>query len=64
MPVNRHAGEGIYFEEARLVLVCKKIYYQDLDPANFLDPDIAKNYPHKDYHRMYIGEVTACLSGR
>ena len=42
MPVNRHAGEGIYFEEARQVLVCKKIYYQDLDPANFLDPDIAK----------------------
>lgn len=52
---------GIYFKEARLVVECRKIFYQDLDPAHFVDPTIHDNYPDKDYHRMYIGEVINCL---
>ncbi|MCX6998634.1 MAG: flavin reductase [Kiritimatiellaeota bacterium] len=52
----------VYFAEARLVLVCRKIYFQDLDPARFLDPAIAEFYGARDYHRLYIGEVTECLS--
>ncbi|MEN6520106.1 MAG: flavin reductase family protein [Armatimonadota bacterium] len=48
------------FAEARLVIECKKLYFQDIDPANFLDPSIEKNYPVKDYHRMYIGEIIEC----
>lgn len=48
---------GILFSEAKLVLECRKIYFQDLNPNNFLDPSIAKNYPDKDYHRMYVGEI-------
>ncbi len=51
------AGDAPYFEEADLVLVCKKAYWQDLDPSHFLDPEIEKHYPQKDYHRMYIGEI-------
>ncbi len=47
----------VYFEEARLVLVCKKIYYQDLIPAQFLDSKIDSHYPNQDHHRMYIGEI-------
>lgn len=54
--------ESVYFAEARLVLVCKKLYYQDIDPGNFLDPVIDKNYPLKDYHRMYVGEIVQCLA--
>ena len=47
-----------YFEEASLVLVCRKLYYQDIDSAHFLDQGIdGKWYPQKDYHRMYIGEI-------
>jgi flavin reductase (DIM6/NTAB) family NADH-FMN oxidoreductase RutF len=54
---------GIYFTEARLVMVLKKLYFQDLDPAHFLDPTIdSTHYPHKDYHRMYVGEIVECLS--
>jgi flavin reductase (DIM6/NTAB) family NADH-FMN oxidoreductase RutF len=49
---------AVTFREARLVLVCQKLYFQDLDPGHFLDPTLEKNYPQKDYHRMYIGEVT------
>lgn len=52
--------DTVYFEEARLVLECKKLYFQDLDPANFLDPDIEKNYAAKDYHRVYVGEIVGC----
>ncbi len=55
------ANGSVYFEEARLVLECRKLYFQDLEPARFLDPAIAKNYPKKDYHRMYVGEITRVL---
>lgn len=53
--------DTVYFEEARLVLVCRKIYHHDIDPSRFLDPALEENYPEKDYHRMYIGELTGCL---
>ncbi len=51
----------VYFSEARLVMECHKIYTADLDPARFLIPEIERNYPKRDYHRMYIGEITDCL---
>jgi flavin reductase (DIM6/NTAB) family NADH-FMN oxidoreductase RutF len=50
------------FAEARLVIECRKLYFQDIDPANFLDPAIDGNYPQKDYHRMYIGEIVRVWS--
>lgn len=50
-----------YFAEAELVIVCKKLYYNDIDPKNFLDSRIAGNYYPDDYHRMYIGEVVEVL---
>ena len=47
-----------YFEEAGLVLVCKKAYWQDMDPTHFLDGELdGKWYPEKDYHRIFIGEI-------
>jgi len=47
------------FAEAHLVLECRKIYRDDLKPEFFLDPTIQGNYPTKDYHRFYLGEVVA-----
>jgi len=52
---------SVYFSEAKLVLECRKLYYQDINPENFLDKEIDKNYPNKDYHRMYVGEIIKCL---
>lgn len=58
-------GDGyVWFEEARIVLRCRKIYTQDITPDRFLDPSIEQMYPQKDYHRLYIGEITDCLSRR
>lgn len=49
---------SIGFEQSRLCLECRKIYFDDLKPAHFLMPDTDdKFYPGKDYHRMYIGEI-------
>ena len=45
------------FEQARLVIECKKLYYHDFDPDRFLDPSIEENYSKNDYHRMYVGEI-------
>ncbi len=50
----------VYFAEAKLVVECSKMYYQDIDPANFLDPSINGMY-NNDYHRMYIGQITKII---
>ncbi len=52
----------ISFEEAKLIIACRKIYYQDINPLSFNDSGIDKNYPKKDYHRMYIGEIIMAYS--
>lgn len=59
-PILSEQG-GVYFTQARLVFVCRKVYAAHLDPKLFLSPDIEENYPDKDYHRMYIGEILKCL---
>lgn len=55
------AAGGVYFAQARLVIECRKVYAQQLDPDRFLAPYIAGFYPDKSYHRMYVGEVLGCL---
>lgn len=45
------------FEQARMVIECKKLYFHDFDPSNFLDPTIESHYTKKDYHRLYVGEI-------
>jgi flavin reductase (DIM6/NTAB) family NADH-FMN oxidoreductase RutF len=52
------------FEEADLVIECRKIYWHDFDPARFLDPSIERNYPGSDYHRSYYGEILAIQQER
>jgi len=50
------------FEEAELIIECRKLYWQDIDNSHFLDPSIEKNYPQRDYHRAYFGEIVG-ISG-
>ncbi len=56
-------GEGCtWFEEASLVLVCRKLYQAPLVEEGFVDKSIIEEcYPHRDYHQMYIGEVVQVL---
>lgn len=54
---------GVTFEEAELVLVCRKCFAQLLPPDNFTDPSILDRcYADKDYHTMYIGEIVAAYA--
>lgn len=50
-----------YPAEARLVLVCRKLYADDLKENAFIDPEMLKHYAAKDYHRFYICEITEVL---
>jgi flavin reductase (DIM6/NTAB) family NADH-FMN oxidoreductase RutF len=45
------------FAEAELVLECRKIYSDKIDPAGFQDPAIEGNYSGGDYHRVYFGQI-------
>ncbi|MDL2327094.1 flavin reductase [Ruminococcaceae bacterium OttesenSCG-928-A11] len=46
------------FKGASLVLVCRKLYRQDMTADCFVDPTLVQvNYPGQDFHRAYIGEI-------
>lgn len=50
-----------WFEEAELVLVCRKRFVQPMDPDNIPQDVKDRFYPEKDYHVMYIGEIVEVL---
>lgn len=50
------------FEEARLTLICKKLFAQELTEDSFIEKDIIDQwYPEKDYHIMYVVEIEKIL---
>lgn len=49
----------VAFAEARTVLICEKLYFDDIKPEQFLEYDLRKHYPEGDYHRMYVGRIKA-----
>lgn len=59
-PVFSDKGAA-YVEEARMVMLCRKLYVGDIEEAGFLDTDMLKNYKEKDYHRFFICEIEEIL---
>ena len=57
-PVFR--DDTVYFEEARLVLVCKKQYVDRLKEECFTDKEPLRWY-NKDYHNIIIGKIEKVL---
>ena len=53
-------NNSVYFDEARLVIVCKKMYVQQMSEDCVIDESIKQNY-NNDYHISYIGEITDIL---
>ena len=51
------AGESITFKEAKITLLCKKIYRQDLTLDAMPSDAIEKYYTEEAPHTMFIGEV-------
>ncbi len=57
-----HIDNTPTFEEASLVIVCRKLYAQDFKPEFFIEKaNDEKWYPNKDYHKLYISEVVKIL---
>lgn len=53
---------SIFYEQSKLMLECRKLYFSDIIPEHFIVEAINKNYPKKDYHRMYIGEIISSFN--
>lgn len=54
------ADDTVYFDEARLVFICKKQYVGQLKKEDFTDKEPLKWY-NDDYHYMIIGKIEKVL---
>jgi flavin reductase (DIM6/NTAB) family NADH-FMN oxidoreductase RutF len=50
-----------YISEGKIILICRKLYENEINPALFIDKSIDNFYPEKDYHIQYIAEVEKIL---
>lgn len=56
-------NDTVHFAQAKLVLVCRKLYSAPLTEEHFIDPQLVdRNYPERDFHEMYIGEIVKVLA--
>jgi flavin reductase (DIM6/NTAB) family NADH-FMN oxidoreductase RutF len=55
IPSIKVAAPG--YDEAELIIECRKMYRDVFRPAQFLDNSIDANYKNKDYHTVYFGEI-------
>ena len=59
--VRYGAGDAPFFDEAEWVLVCRKVYVQDMTPASVLpaaEKTILPYYGERGgWHRIYTGQV-------
>lgn len=53
----RDLEKAVTYREAEVTLLCKKIYFQDLDRANMPEKAVEMFYKIEEPHRMFIGEV-------
>jgi len=71
--VNKVIGTGlrpfatpsgaVAFEQARLILECRKLYFGDFGETGFVDTRVLDAvYQQRDFHRFYVGEITRVLS--
>lgn len=49
------------FEEAHTILVCKKLYRQELTDDCFIDKSLLSNYESDNFHISFVGEITKAL---
>lgn len=55
--------QGVTFREAETTLLCRKLYWQDLDSARVPAEVLRQFYADEPLHRMYIGEVVEVIGG-
>lgn len=58
-----YADGTVYFRDAKFVLICRKLYSAPLQEEGFVDRGLIDfNYPMRDFHQMYIGEIVKVLT--
>jgi flavin reductase (DIM6/NTAB) family NADH-FMN oxidoreductase RutF len=61
--IVKHINQTPYFEEGRMVMICKRLFAQKMSPDAFQIAGLdEKFYPEKDYHTMYIAEIEQILT--
>lgn len=49
---------NVYYDEARLVIECEKVYFDDFEPKNLLDPKVVEIYRGEPaLHRIFVGKI-------
>jgi len=52
----------VYFKQANTVLICRKLYAQEIKEDCFTDKNVVNDcYPKKDFHTMYVAEIEEIL---
>jgi len=54
-------GQAVTYEEAEVTLLCKKIYFQDMERPNMPKDVVGQHYTTEEPHRMFIGEVVEVI---
>jgi len=58
-----YADGTVWFKEAKLVLVCRKMYASELKEEGFIyDETVKESYPQRDFHTMYVGKIEKVLA--
>jgi flavin reductase (DIM6/NTAB) family NADH-FMN oxidoreductase RutF len=53
---------GVYFGEAEIVFICRKMYHSDVKESLFDARDVFTEYYHNNvYHRIFIGVIEKVL---
>ncbi len=60
-PVYDGEFDTVYYEEAELVIICKKLYAKEFDPEAFIDKSCLDTYKAGDFHTQYFGEIMSVL---
>lgn len=55
--VRYGAGDAPFVEQAQWVLICRKLYAQELSGSYLTDSRPEKFYRGEAWHKMYVGEV-------
>ena len=50
-----------YFTQADTVIVCRKLYVQQMNEQSFVDKALLSNYSSDDYHHVFVGEIVKIL---
>ena len=54
---------GVYFSEADIIFICRKIYHNDVEEPLFDAKDVFNGYYHDNtvFHRIFVGEIQKVL---